>query len=92
MNLLHKETLSQSSNHVEAPSFLIIQCPVVVVWAFDFYRCVTLCLKIILSISFDTITALEIILHHCKVCVDTKNQDFVQKRRSFESSEMTCWK
>ena len=92
MNLLHKETSSQSSKHVEAPSFLIIQCPVVVVWACNFYRCVALCLKNILSISFDTITPLEMILYHCKVRRDTKKQGFVRKRRSFESSEMTCAK
>ena len=92
MNLLHKETSSQSSNHVEAPSFLIIQCSVAVVWPCNFYCCIVLCLKNILSILFDTITPLKIILHHCKVWIDTKNQDFVQKRRSFESSEMTCRK
>ncbi len=92
MNLLHKETSSQSSNHVDVLSFLIIQCAVVVVWACNFYRCVALCLKNILSISFDIITPLENILYHCKVWRDTKKQGFVRKRRLFESSEMTCRK
>ena len=92
MNLLHKETSSQFSNHVKVPSFLIIQCPVVVVWACNFYRCVALCLKNILSILFDTITPLEIILHHCKVWRVIKNRYFVQERKSFESCEMTCRK
>ena len=90
MNLLHKDTPSQSSKHVEAPSFLIMQCPVAVVWPCNFYRCIALCLKNILSILFDTITALEIILHHGKVWRVTKNKYFVQERKSFESSEMTC--
>ena len=69
---------------------MLIKCPIVVVWPCNFYGCIALCLKNILSISFDTIKPLEIILHHCKVWIVTKNGYFVKKRELFESSETTC--